>query len=369
MRGCGRRCMRELVGQPEATLLLASAAAEPSHAYILHGPQGAGKDAAARAFIADLLGSDQRRIDSEAHPDLFVLEPEGEAILIDQVRALRADLHLRPFEAERRAYLIREAESMTRDAANALLKSLEEPPDYAVFVLTTADRSRLLGTIWSRCQPVRFRTPAVAAIAAGLGGGADAERAARLSRGDVDLARRLFEDPAARERLDHALDLAAGPLTADFDAGVAAAELVAVARRAGDAAEAAVTAERDAALERVGAGSQVRRERQRVERVYEALARRRRRRAETDELRAAVDAITGYWRDVLCAAVGAREAVVSSDRLAELDGIAARVGQTGAEAVLAAAQLVRRSLVLPVIPSLALERLFHEIGFRARGLT
>jgi DNA polymerase-3 subunit delta' len=360
--------VHELVGQPEATRLLGAAAAAPSHAYLLHGPRGSGKDEAARAFIAAVLGSDQHRVDAESHPDLFVLEPEGESILIDQVRSLRTDLYLRPFESERRAYLIREADTLTRDAANALLKSLEEPPDYAVFVLTTADRTRLLDTIWSRCQPVRFRTPSTAAIAVSLGGGDEAERAARLSRGDVGLARRLFSDAEARARLERALDLAAGPLDPEFDAARAAAELMGVARAAGDAAETAVSGDRDAVLERVGSGSQVRAERQRVERAFEALSRRRRRRAETDELRAAVDAITGYWRDVLCVAVGAGDTVVSSDRLTELDGVASRVGQAGAEAVLAAARLVRRSFLVPVTPSLALERLFHEIGFRARGI-
>ena len=165
--------------------------ADPSHAYLLYGPRGSGKDDAAHAFIAAVLGTDEHRVDTEQHPDLYVVEPEGEAILIDQIRELRGDLHLRPFEAPRRAYLIREAETMGRDAANALLKSLEEPPEYAVFVLVCHDRARLLPTIDSRCQHIRFRTPSAAAIAEALGGGEEAERIARLSRGDLDVARRL----------------------------------------------------------------------------------------------------------------------------------------------------------------------------------
>ena len=360
--------MRELPGQPEASRLLALAAATPRHAYLLHGPRGSGKDDAAHAFIAALLETDEHRVGIEQHPDLFVVEPEGEAILIDQIRELRGDLHLRPFEAPRRAYLLREAETMGRDAANALLKSLEEPPAYAVFVLVCHDRARLLPTIDSRCQPVWFRTPPAAAIAAELGGGPEVEQLARLARGDLGLARRLAGDPAARARYERALDLARDAALDDrFDPAAAAAEVVAAAREAGAAAEAEVMAETAAALERIGTGSESKRERGRVTRAGEALAKRRRRRRETDELRAVVDAVTGYWRDVLVAAVGASDAVVSSDRLAEIALLAERFGEEGAGVVLEHAREVRRSLELPVTPSLALERLFHSVALGVRG--
>jgi len=360
--------VRDLEGQPEATRLLGLAVEAPRHAYLLHGPRGSGKDDAAHAFIAALLETDEHRVEIEQHPDVFVVEPEGEAILIDQVRELRSDLHLRPFEAPRRAYLIREAETMGRDAANALLKSLEEPPAYAVFVLVCHDRARLLPTIDSRCQAIRFRTPPAAAIAAALGGGEEAERIARLARGDLDLARRLATDADARARYERALDLARDAATDDrFDPAAAAAEVLAAARQAGAAAEAEVAAETAAALERIGTGRESKRERDRVQRAGDALAKRRRRRAETDELRAVVDAVTGYWRDVLVAAVGASEAVVSSDRLAEIALLAERFGEEGAGVVLEQAREVRRSLELPVTPSLALERLFHSVALGVRG--
>lgn len=360
--------MRELPGQPEAGRLLELACAEPRHAYLLYGPRGSGKDDAAHAFIAELLATDAHRVDTEQHPDLYVVEPEGEAILIDQVRDLRSDLHLRPFEAPRRAYLIREAETMGRDAANALLKSLEEPPDYAVFVLVCHDRARLLPTIDSRCQAVRFRTPSAAAIAEALGGGPDAERLARLARGDLGVARRLHGDTAARQRFERALDLARdAAIDEQFDAAAAASEVMAAAREAGAAAEAEVAAETAAAVERVGAGREAKRERDRVQRAGDQLAKRRRRRRETDEVRVVVDAVTGYWRDVLVAAVGATDAVVSSDRLTEIALLAERFGEEGAGVVLEHAREVRRSLELPVTPSLALERLFHSVSLGVRG--
>ena len=143
--------------QLEAKRLLGAALTEgPTHAYLLHGPPGVGKRTAAFAFAAALLG-DERRVETRTHPDLYVLEPLGEMIRIDDVRALRHDLHMRPFEAERRVYLVLEAQRMNEDAADALLKDLEEPPPYATIVLVASELGPLPPTILSRCQLVPFR--------------------------------------------------------------------------------------------------------------------------------------------------------------------------------------------------------------------
>ena len=143
--------------QPEAKRLLGAALAEgPAHAYLLHGPAGVGKRTAAFAFAAALLG-DERRVLERTHPDLYLLEPLGEMIRIDDVRALRHDLHMRPFEADRRVYLVLDAQRLNEDAADALLKDLEEPPPYAVIVLVASELGPLPPTILSRCQLVPFR--------------------------------------------------------------------------------------------------------------------------------------------------------------------------------------------------------------------
>src|SRR6201988_5529508 len=92
--------------QHEAKRLLASALQEgPAHAYLFHGPAGVGKRELARRFAAELLG-DHARVERGTHPDLYVLEPLGDQIRIDDIRALRRDLHMRPFEAKYRVYLI-----------------------------------------------------------------------------------------------------------------------------------------------------------------------------------------------------------------------------------------------------------------------
>ncbi|HVP75529.1 MAG TPA: hypothetical protein VMS63_05860, partial [Gaiellaceae bacterium] len=138
--------------QHEAKRLLSSALAEgPAHAYLLHGPPGVGKRDLALLFAAELLG-DHHRVARRSHPDLYVLEPLGDQIRIDDVRELRRDLHMRPFEASRRVYLVFGADTLNEDAADALLKDLEEPPAYAVIVLVADDLGPLSETIRSRCQ-------------------------------------------------------------------------------------------------------------------------------------------------------------------------------------------------------------------------
>ena len=169
-----RRCL----SSREARRLLAAAVAEgPAHAYLLHGPAGVGKRAAARAFAAALLG-DERRVEAGTHPDLFLLEALGEMIRIDEVRALHRDLHMRPYEAERRVYVIADAHLLNEDAADALLKDLEEPPPYAVIVLVADELGPLPATIRSRCQLVPFRR------ALGAGGARLARRARAGALGD-----------------------------------------------------------------------------------------------------------------------------------------------------------------------------------------
>ena len=155
-------------------------------------PPGVGKRTAAFAFAAALLG-DERRVEARTHPDLYVLEPLGEMIRIDDVRALRHDLHMRPFEADRRVYLVLDAQRMNEDAADALLKDLEEPPPYATIVLVASELGPLPPTILSRCQLVPFRRLSERAVREWI-----AERAPDAAR--TRSARSPAPPPAARSR-------------------------------------------------------------------------------------------------------------------------------------------------------------------------
>src|SRR3989440_1476013 len=143
--------------QAEAKRLLRAALGDDAaHAYLFHGPAGVGKRKAAVAFAAELIG-ENARVERGAHPDVYVLEPLGDQIRIDAIRELRRDLHMRPFEADRRVYLVLGAHLLNDEAADALLKDLEEPPAYAVIVLVADELGPLPETIRSRCQLVPFR--------------------------------------------------------------------------------------------------------------------------------------------------------------------------------------------------------------------
>src|SRR5437763_5083298 len=192
--------------QGDAKRLLSAALAEgPAHAYLFHGPPGVGKQHAAVLFAAELLG-DQARVERRSHPDLYVLEPLGDQIRIDDVRALRRDLHMRPFEASRRVYLVFGADTMNEDAADALLKDLEEPPSYAVIVLVAADLGPLPDTIRSRCQLVPFRRLSEQAVREEIRRRSpdlakdEATTLARIAAGRLDRAERLLDPTAAQRR-------------------------------------------------------------------------------------------------------------------------------------------------------------------------
>lgn len=140
-----------------------------AHAYIFSGPQGIGKTLVAEAFIQLLACKSHREdgdacgvcrtcrlISEERHPDLFILRPEGQFIKINQVRDITKRLIYAPVESATRGIIIHNAETLHPAAANALLKTLEEPSANNVFVLLTDRPNLLLTTIRSRCQQIRF---------------------------------------------------------------------------------------------------------------------------------------------------------------------------------------------------------------------
>ena len=165
---------------PHAAAVLGAALdGRPAHAYLLHGPAGTGKRTAARDFAAALLarGADdpesaRTRVQHGAHPDLTWVAPSGahEMLRRDvQEPVVSAAAHT-PFESGHRVFVLERADTMNDEAANALLKTLEEPPPYVVLLLLTDNPSQVLPTISSRCQPVRFDPlPAAAARRAPAG--------------------------------------------------------------------------------------------------------------------------------------------------------------------------------------------------------
>ena len=141
-----------------------------AHAYLFRGPAGSPKSDFAYEFAAGLLCdsvSDEgercgacyscREVIKRSHPDLYVIEKEGTAIRIKRSHEILKEAISRPFHSGRKVFIIEDAEEMTAEASNALLKLIEEPPPYVVFVLTTGNASAIPETIISRCQVVPFK--------------------------------------------------------------------------------------------------------------------------------------------------------------------------------------------------------------------
>jgi DNA polymerase III subunit delta' len=350
----------EFRDQPDAQRLLAAAVTDgPAHAYLFHGPPGVGKRAAAIAFAGELIG-DPSRVARRAHPDLYLVEPLGDQIRIDEIRALRRDLHMRPFEAARRVYLVFSAELMNEDAADALLKDLEEPPAYAVVVLVADQLGPVPDTIRSRCQPVPFRRLAertvrelVAARAPGLSA-EEVTAIARVAGGRLDRSERLLDPHAARRRAT-VLDVARRVYTADdFEAAVAARLLL------DGAADCGRQAREQAEQQLAGVDLPAREAEQRLRRVQRG--------AERDELLLGLEELAAWYRDLVVVATGAERVAIHADHLPTLreDVIPERV-----VAAQRAAELVRESWrsfeEFNLQPSLALESLFIRLRRELTG--
>jgi DNA polymerase-3 subunit delta' len=194
-----------LVGHGGVLDLLMSELDAPAQAYLFVGPSNVGKATAARRFAAALIGGDDadavRRAKQGSHPDLILVAPEGRtSITVDQARSVVASAVRSPLEADRKVFLLEEASMLNDQAANALLKTIEEPIASTTFVLVAESEHDLPATVASRCRTIVFGRVPEAEISAGLSEqGIDphkAKEAARISGGRPGLAVALATEPS-----------------------------------------------------------------------------------------------------------------------------------------------------------------------------
>ena len=163
-----------------------------SHAYMFEGPSGVVKNTMARELAATLLEM-ENLFNS---PDYIEITPDGNSIKIAQIRKLQSDILVKPYKSYK-IYVIDEAQKMTVEAQNALLKTLEEPPKYAIIILITNNKESLLDTIKSRCEIIKFTPIPLVEVADYLTQtGVDKNRAsllANFSRGSMQKAIELSE--------------------------------------------------------------------------------------------------------------------------------------------------------------------------------
>jgi DNA polymerase-3 subunit delta' len=303
----------DVVGQDRALEALERAAARPAHAYLLVGPRGSGVEDAARGFAALLIGvrddeRGRRLVARGVHPDVVEFEPAGASYRVreDVRERILPEAARAPIEAERKVLILFEAERLRgnqNESANAMLKTLEEPPARTVVVLVTAAPDDLLPTIRSRTQRVDFAPLADDIVQAALERdgvpAADAESAAALAGGQLARARSFvgplrelreaFASVPARVDGHGATALA---LAQELDAAVEGAVSTVAERQRSELEEF------DAEMERLGYAD---RDAQRLRRRIEERHKRETRRTRIDLLLEGVTAIESVYRDVLAA--------------------------------------------------------------------
>jgi DNA polymerase-3 subunit delta' len=328
--------------------------ASPSHAYLFHGPAGTGKRAVARAFAAALLVQGARspatvaeRVARDSHPDLTWVRPSGaaEMLVADIEEPVVAAASRTPFESARRVFVIEGAETMNDQAANRMLKTLEEPPAFTHLLLLADRREDVLATIASRCLAVRFDPLPAALIArqlsaaSGAATGADGARGAgataeldaglalacaRLALGDAGVARRLASDEGEALRA-RAEDFVRSALAGATDKRLWLG-LLEVAKAAGAAAGERAQERMEQELELVPS-----KERKRYEREGAEARRRGERRVRTSTLDLGLRLAELWLRDLLCLREGAPELIYAVDRRAQLDLDAGVQGRPGGD--------------------------------------
>jgi len=378
----------DLVGQQRAvgTLQRAVAASRApdagayamTHCWLLTGPPGSGRSVAARAFAAALEcdaggcgGCNTCRTSlSGAHPDVTLVRTEALTIGVDEVRELVRKAAMSPVAGPWQVFVIEDADRLTDRAADALLKSLEEPASRTVWVLCTPNADDLPATIRSRSREVRLVTPADDAVIEVLtrrdGIATDiATAAARAAQGHIGKARALATDARAREARQRLVDLPQ-QWTSVGACLVSAGEIVAQAQDEAAAQTADLDAKERADLDlALGFGTKGARPRNTAAAIsqLEDQQKARAKRLQRDAIDRVLTELATWYRDVLTRQLGADARRLIN--IGQADRVAAAAAATTPErtaANLEAILAARAAIDGNVTPLLALEALFIELA-------
>ncbi len=325
-----------------AEVLAGGRGAGMTHAWLFTGPPGSGRSLAAKAFAAALLCPDQgcghcescHQVEVGSHPDLESVRPQGLSYGVKQTRELILRAAGRATLGGWRIVLFEDADRATEQAANALLKAIEEPPPRTVWLLCAPAADDMIVTIRSRCRVITLVTPATPAVAHALVTRDNvpppiAEAAARAAQGDLGRARRLALDESVRHRRDAVLALprtltgvadcinAAERLvkTADEDAAAATAELneTEIAELRALYGEGSSGKGLNKGLIRGGAGAL---------KDLESAQKSRATRIKRESLDLALLDLMAYYRDVMAVQFGAHVELANEERRADLEALA-----------------------------------------------
>jgi DNA polymerase III subunit delta' len=356
---------------PHARMVLGAALgpdAQPSHAYLFHGPPGTGKRTAARALAAELLAESEAdgdaaraRVAAGTHPDLTWVRPTGAHVMrvSDVDEPVVSAATRTPFESSRRVFVLEQVDTMNDEVANRLLKTLEEPPSFVHLILLTDALGQVLDTVVSRCQLVRFDPLPAERIAAILEGeGIEAARAGacgRLALGNLTRARWLAS-PEGEELRDDVERMARDALAGegrDVKAGEPWLPLLERAEGRRHQAEEALAETARKRLEDEPKG----RDRSALEKEFEEAAKRDGRRARTEVLDLGLELLAVAFRDLVCVAEGAEGAVLGTDRVETLAPAARGRDARRLRQAVERCEATRLSLELNVTEDLALSAL------------
>lgn len=337
------------------------------HAYLFVGQPGLGKRALAEELAASLVAHGRRdeaydRALRGAHPDVCLIEREGDVIRYEQVTRLVAELSLKPFLAAERVWVIDDADKLHPAAANKLLKSLEEPPPHVFFILVSSEAERLLPTIVSRCELVRFspvpRHGLLDVLRTRSGLSAETiEAIANVAGGSPGVAAELAEDALGDDRRGAVVSLTLRAVAGESVAAEAAAIVASFERSV------ATQVEEQAATEAARVEASIQDERDRawhLERLREKARRDSARRTRRVALWCA-DVVTAVLRDVWVASIDAGGVLLNSDHRAAIRAAAAAGGPHGLSRALIHVGEARKDLQLNVDRELAMLALFARL--------